>query len=271
MAGFKKKTDEERFAPITITPLTKRFLDLRVMGGTPLYFNSMSGKAKRDLLLGGTIKNAAERRTTLKHNPLQEFRSSVNVYSEEECADALFFMPSTAFKKAITNAALDCSGATKTEISRLVWVEGFSVPVYGVPQFKMDVVRNKDIARTPDIRSRAYLPVWATQIKISFWEPKINFHNVGVLVGMAGELQGVGDFRPEKGAGQYGKFVVWQGPEEGHGDATLDPVWERIVQDQGRVAQQKAFDNPEYANEETRDLYEWFKTETVRRGLKVAA
>ena len=43
-----------------------------MVGKTPLYFNSMSAKTKRDLLIGGGKKTAAEKKD-IKHNPVEIF------------------------------------------------------------------------------------------------------------------------------------------------------------------------------------------------------
>lgn len=47
-----------------------------LLGQTPLYYNAMSAKAKRPLLIGGGKKTAAEKKE-IKHNPKEEFNDSV--------------------------------------------------------------------------------------------------------------------------------------------------------------------------------------------------
>ena len=59
-----------------VTALKHGEIKLRLIGATPFYYNSMSIKAKRDLLIGGTPKTTAEKRE-IKHNPEEEFRDSV--------------------------------------------------------------------------------------------------------------------------------------------------------------------------------------------------
>ena len=73
MAIVKKPT-----APATmeIHALKQGRIKLRMIGQTPMYFNSMGAKAWRDLLVGGGKKTAAEKKN-IKHNPEQEFRDSV--------------------------------------------------------------------------------------------------------------------------------------------------------------------------------------------------
>lgn len=61
---------------LQIDALKQGRVTLRMIGTTPLYFNAMSAKAKRTLLIGGGKKTAAEKKE-LKHDPEQEFRDSV--------------------------------------------------------------------------------------------------------------------------------------------------------------------------------------------------
>jgi hypothetical protein len=113
-----------------------------------------------------------------------------------------------SFKKAMSNAALDIPGLRKTQIGRLVWVSGDKVPVYGTPQLFMTLVRMADIARTPDIRTRAILPQWCCQIHITYVMPQINATNLGNLLSAAGLLSGIGDGRQEKGSLNFGQFRI---------------------------------------------------------------
>ena len=50
---------------VEIKRLNQVEIVLRMVGTTPLYFNSMSAKTKRDLLLGGGKKTAKEPRSSL--------------------------------------------------------------------------------------------------------------------------------------------------------------------------------------------------------------
>ena len=61
---------------LQIDALKQGRVTLRMIGQTPFYFNAMSVKAKRSLLLGGGKKTASEKKE-LKHDPEQEFRDSV--------------------------------------------------------------------------------------------------------------------------------------------------------------------------------------------------
>ena len=77
MAVSKKTTTEA----ISIPVLKQGLIKLRLIGQTPMYFNSMSSKAKRDLLVGAGRKTAAEKKE-IKHNPEQEFVDSFHTQSQ---------------------------------------------------------------------------------------------------------------------------------------------------------------------------------------------
>ena len=71
--AISKKTNDV----VTIPELKQGILKLRMIGKTPMYFNSMSSKAMRDLLVGAGKKTAAEKKD-IKHNPEKEFTESMH-------------------------------------------------------------------------------------------------------------------------------------------------------------------------------------------------
>src|SRR5690606_32985291 len=99
-------------------------------------------------------KTAAEKASSLKHDPLQEFADSPYI-DEDESAPTYLQHLSSAFKNALKGAALDLPGANKSQIGRLTWVNGERVGIYGVPQIFCSVTRSADMNRTPDVRTRA--------------------------------------------------------------------------------------------------------------------
>lgn len=197
----------------------------------------------------------------LKHDPRAEFQASPYILKDERAPTLLAHL-ATAFKKSLMGAALDMPGAKKAQIGRLVWVNGDYVPIYGVPKIFMSVVRSADINRTPDIRSRAIVPHWAARVSFNFVEPLIKPQAVANLLAAAGMIQGVGDWRPEKGAGNYGQFEIV--------DAE-DPRFVEVVATGGREAQLAAMNEPTCYDDETEELLTWFDDELQRRKLKGVA
>lgn len=238
-------------AEISIVPPQQGSSTFLIKGVTPLIYNAMSAKAKHDLLVPTRRRTAADRAGTPKHEPFEEYRSSV--YRAKDGPTRLIF-PAPAFKKAMATAALDLPGTKKTEIGRLVWAEGTHVAIYGVPQLLMSVVRMADISKTPDIRTRAILPEWACMVTINYQRPKLSGVAVANLLAAAGLTVGIGDFRQEKGAGNFGQFHLVNDTDEGY---------KRIVADGGCAAQDAALADPTTYDNETEELLSWYKGKVI--------
>jgi hypothetical protein len=252
------KAPSSKAEELGITPVHTAMARFYIVGNTPLICNSMAAKAQRTLLLpSGRRTTAADRAGSLKHDPLKEYRDSVKRVSGNAVPTRIV-LPSTAFKGACCTAALDLPGTKKTEIGRLVWVEGATIDVYGVPQILLSVVRTADMAHTPDIRSRAILPEWCCSVTMSFVRPKLSGQGLANLLGAAGILCGVGDFRQEKGRGSYGRFGISGEPTE---------KWKRIAEAGGREAQDAALEHPVCHDDETEELLGWFVEEIERLEL----
>lgn len=252
MVKGKKATSSE----ITIeVSFSKGEIELCLLGESPLVFNSMSEHARQQLLLPAPKKNNAERATTLKHRPYEEYLNSVYT-SRNPASETLLVFPATAPKRAIASAALDIPGGTKAELGRLLWVKGYHIPIWGTPQLMMSVVRSADQNKTPDIRTRAVLPEWAARIRLEFLRPNLSEKPLVTLTAAAGMIRGLGDWRVEKGSGSYGQFKIVD--ED-------DPEFLRVCQ-QGRQAQQAGLDNPAFFDDETERLISWYDEELKRRG-----
>ena len=240
---------------LQIDALKQGRVTLRMIGTTPFYFNAMSAKAKRTLLIGGGKKTAAEKRE-LKHNPEQEFRDSVYRLAD---GPTLLGFPAPGVKGAMSTAALETPGVTKTSVQRLIFLPEQKIKIWGKPFLKMDVVRSADMNKTPDIRTRAFLPRWCAEVDIAFITPTLSIHSVVSLLSNAGVIVGIGDFRQEKGRGSYGTFRV-AGDDLGE----LADYWADVTSE-GRAVQQAALDNPEPADDETSELFEMLTEERQRR------
>lgn len=251
---LEKARKSEAIAEISITPLRRGAVTVRIIGTTPMFQNRMSNKVKRTLLVGGKKKTKADR-AEIKHAPLQEYRDSAEILPGGPTALGLRV---TAVKAAMCQAAIETAGLAKASAQRLLFMPGDFVPLYGIPQLRCDTVRSADINRTPDIRTRAFLPVWGAEIEIQYIVPQLSTTSVITLLCNAGVLVGVGDYRQEKGKGAFGSFRVL-------GEGEKDREWNDLVKNHGRMRQSKALEKPEYANKDTVDLMEFFFKETRRR------
>lgn len=251
-----KKTETS----IDVIEIKQGRLTFCVLGRTPIILARMSEKAKHELLMPKGRKTAAEKKTSLKHNPIQEFRDAPYLNPDPK-ADHYLEVLATSFKRAMMGAALDIPGATKSQIGRLVWVETERVGLYGTPKLHMAITRSADMNRTPDVRTRCIVPRWACTVQISYAVPILTHQVVANLLGAAGMTQGIGDWRPEKGSGNYGQFEIVSPDNE---------EW-KALQGQGREAQKAAMAAAEPYDRETEELLSWFDEEAKRRGLELVA
>lgn len=245
--------------PLVIQQIGTNSIDLFIVGRTPLVLHRMSEKAKRELLLPKGKKTRAEKAAQLKHDIMAEFRDSPERLPDPD-APTLLAIPAAAIKRAIASAALVVPGARKSEIARVTWIEGRMLPVYGIPHLYIDTVRMSDMARTPDIRTRVAVPRWAVPVRVVYVSHMLTEATVINLLDAAGLTIGIGDGRQEKGALNYGQFRV---------ASDSDPELSEILT-MGRSLQEEAMENPPFFDAQSRELYEWYSEEVVRRGLKTA-
>lgn len=240
---------------LEIQPINAERGAFAVIGQSPLILNRLSEKARHELLLpAGRRRSAAARASSLKHDPIREFEDSP--YTLAGDTHTLLAIMATAFKGAMRTAALDLPGASKSQIGRLVYVEGDMVGVYGIPKLFMSITRSADMNHTPDVRTRCILPEWAAVVSISYVKPLITAKSVANLLAAGGVTAGVGDWRVEKGSGSFGRFGIVNAD---------DPEFVRICSTGGRAAQEAAMEAHECYDEETADLLSWFDAELEGR------
>ena len=256
MATRKAETSSE----IQVIEVVKGQIDFCILGTSPLIMNRMSQKVWHELLAPKGKKNAAEKASSLKHDPIQEFRNSPYIIENKAAPSLLGILP-TAFKGAMLTAALDMPGTKRTQMGRLLTVDWDMQPVYGIPKVFMSITRSADMNKTPDVRTRAILPEWACKLTVTFNKPILREQSVANLLAAAGMQSGVGDWRQEKGSGSFGAFKLVSND---------DKDFLRITKTMGREVQQEALDNPIAYNAETEEMLAWFDVEIKRRGFKVA-
>jgi len=240
---------------IEVDPLRVGSITVWLKGRTPLICNRMAGKAMRELLCPRGRKGKAEKEQTLKHDPLTEFRNSMGVRHGKGRTRLTF--PSPAVKGAMATAALETKGTNKTQIGRLVWVKDYTCDLYGIPQLFMSVVRSADMNKTPDVRTRAILAEWCMPVTIQFVQPQMTETAIAQLLSNGGIIVGIGDFRQEKGKGNFGQF-----------DVVTEAECKAIIKNGGLAQQDAAIKNPVTFDAESAELLAWFETEVDRRGKK---
>jgi hypothetical protein len=252
------KAKKDDVVEIVVETMAVMEAQVWVIGTSPLLMNRLAEKARQELLLPAPKKNAAEKASNLKHRPYDEFLSSTYRTASEDGPTRLVF-PGGGFRKAIAAAALDVPGSSKAQIGRLVKVSQYNVDIYGVPRISSMIVRQAGMNKTPDVRTRAILPQWCCELTVQFASPILKERAVFSLLNCAGAFIGVGDGRNEKGSSlSCGSFRIALAED-------MEAV-ERIVEEGGRARQDAALESPDFYDDETRELLEWFDLEVERRG-----
>ena len=241
----KKKDDT-----IVVESLKRQTGVFTIRGMTGMYTHRMSAKAKHQLMVGGRKKTTAEKQV-IKHNPYEEFLESMHV-EEGFHENSHVMFPAMAIKAAMATSALVTAGITKADVQRLIYLPDEMIPLFGTPKLRMDITRSADINRTPDVRTRAYFSDWATQVRITWIEPQLNARAVASLLNNAGLICGIGDYRQEKGKGNYGTFEIIDAEDIPDELLDADAQWEAIQ-------------NPMPDNLESRTLLKQYDEEVISR------
>lgn len=240
---------------IEVEPLRVGSMTVWLRGRTPLICNRMAGKAMRELLFPRGRKTTAEKQQLLKHDPMAEYRNSMSTRTGKGPTRLIF--PSPAVKGSMASAALETKGTNKTQIGRLVWVKDYSCDLYGVPQLFMSVVRSADMNKTPDVRTRAILAEWCLPAVVQFVKPQMSENTIAQLLSNGGIIIGIGDFRQEKGKGNFGQFEV-----------VTEADCKSIIKSGGLKEQDAAIKSPKCFDAESEELLAWFQAEVDQRGKK---
>jgi hypothetical protein len=248
-----KKTD---ITEVELTELQTRRFDFCLLGKTPLLMNRFSEKARREMMLPALKKNRAEKSSSLKHDPIQEYRAAA-YRNRDSNSNAFFHMPTGAFHKAIGQAAIDIPGQAKSVMLRLTSISSINVDLFGIPTLHISMTRSGGMNAVPDMRTRPCFREWACVVSFEVVSTLVSQRQITLLLGAAGNICGVGDWRPQKG-GSYGKFEIVN-PDNKN--------FQRIMSMQGREPQMESFAHPSFFDEESQELFEWFSEEAERREL----
>lgn len=260
MAKVAPKRKNSESDVVDVAELRFKLFRVNLVGTSPFVPHAVSVKAQQSLILPSGKKTEAEKATTMKHDPYQEFVDAAYKFRDIDRAPTRLYMKASAFHNAMASAALDMAGARKAQIGRLTKVKGpfgEKIPIWGIPQIFCDIVRSSDMARTPDVRTLPILPQWATTFDVEFAESLLKEQSIANLLAAAGSIVGVGDGRPEKGKLAKGCFRLCSDD---------DPQFRKIVAAGAIKQQDAAMNDPEFYDDQTEYLLTWFEQEVARRG-----
>jgi len=201
---------EKKVTIITIPPLKKEVLEVKIIGDTPLITHAWAEKAKKEML-EKQMKKAKQGREA--KDPDRDYRESlywldkkgnlINPKDIDPNKYQMFGFKSIAFKAAAVRAANDV-GLAMTLTRRAFHILGEFMPIkYDHIAMREDMV--KIGMGTADLRYRAEFQNWSTVLRITFNGRIISAEQLFNLFNTAGFGVGVGEWRPERG-GVNGMF-----------------------------------------------------------------
>jgi hypothetical protein len=193
-----KKT--ETGGTIQLTRISDAFVEVPIIGVTPLIPHRWSEKAKR-MMPGHPDSAGGVKKVKEKRNP--EAEAEACLY---KLGDSLA-MPATAFKSAIIGACRFFDKPSMTEAKLLIWVIGHGpeqlTVIEGTKEQREDTPRNAN--GNCDLRYRYQLNGWSATIRVGYIPHRISKESVIALVDAAGR-GGIGDWRPSAPKSHTGTF-----------------------------------------------------------------
>lgn len=204
-------------AKISIPKMNIQSVKFDIEGMSPLVVHRWSEKARKEIL-DKQMKKAKGGKEA--KDPYKQFVQSLYFISGrphdggEIPDDARFGFPAVAFKKALVSACRQVDGIAMTEARQVLFVKADSFSDCGVElvEIQGEVVMREDMVRIgnniADIRFRGSFPQWETTLDIEFDAGILSAEMVANLCNIAGWSVGVGEDRPEKKGGQWGRFRI---------------------------------------------------------------
>lgn len=193
--AIKAKKDASK--QVVILELKIDYMEIRLVGDSPLISHRWSEKAKKEIR-DKQMKKAKQAKEI--RNPEQDFRESLY-----EHPNGGYGFPAVAFKTAAVNACSHVADITKVVARGSFHVVGELIQIEGEPTMREDMVRIG--MGTADLRYRGEFKTWACTLQVRYNTSVISAEQIVNLFNIAGFAVGVGEWRPQKD-GSYGMFHV---------------------------------------------------------------
>lgn len=194
-----KTTKEET---IEIPRIEIGYLEILLIGDSPLIMHKWSEKAKKEML-DKQMKVAKKGREA--KDPQKDYEDSI-YYLPESNGTPRYGFPSVAFKNAAVSACRFTEGTKMTVARGAFHVEGEFVEITNSsPVMREDMVKiGMGVA---DIRYRAEFSGWQAKVRVSYNKHALSREQIVNLFNLAGFGVGCGEWRPERD-GSFGRFHV---------------------------------------------------------------
>ena len=176
---------------IQLPEIDVRFVDVTLIGDSPLIVHNWSKKAKEEMLLKQMKKATAGKQAK---DPERDFYESLYWMdgmpenpTPEDLKTARFGFPATAFKAAAVDAAYQQGVLDKKTTARGAFhLVGEYVQIEGIPTMREDAVRVGGISKTADLRYRAEFKEWKATLHIRYNHNAISVEQILNMLNIGG-------------------------------------------------------------------------------------
>lgn len=203
---------------IVIEKPKDKIIELTVIGDSPLYVHRLGKKAKEELDNTKEGKKAKKRKP---RNYQEEFLDSLHYIDakgesvfeppKKLLKTTRYGFPASGFKKAMISAVRQYQNVKMTEVKGVFFILGEFVQIKGTPKldgFWRRIGGKGPGTGTPDWGIRAKFDKWSAKLTISYTENFISADSIANLLDAAGRCVGIGEDRPEKSGGTFGRWHV---------------------------------------------------------------
>jgi len=211
---------------IMIPKIDKRELTVVIASDSPIVTHKLSEKVEK--YLEDRDQNKAKQKPGAR-DPWDEYVNSLhwltpkpsngngNKITEADIKKAKFGFPASGLKKAMVSAVSAVEGVTMTLARQAFHVKGATqndyLEIQATPEMRDDIVRiggKGPGTGTPSHRYRGAFDPWSAVVKIEFNNGVISAEQLVNLLNNAGFGVGLGEDRPGKSGGSWGRFHVDQ-------------------------------------------------------------
>lgn len=200
----KNRLPKEATEQLRVLPLEIAVAKFHIVGITPLVVHAMSEKARKILSRIDISKVGRKKEARVPEQEMEACRRFVMVGKDKRDA-----IPPVAFKKAMVSACTYLDGMTKVAARGAFQVNPGEdlIPLIleAPPKMREDICRIG--IDTPDVRWRPEYSPWSCDITVRYVKSFLNGSDIYNLLNWAGEVNGIGENRPQKG-GDWGMFKV---------------------------------------------------------------
>ncbi len=197
------KSAGKQAAPIVIMRPNMQIIEVPIVGTSPLITQQWSRKAILQMEAKHQQK-AASKRTA---------KDPEAWYISTEGWDGV---PAVAFKAAMVNATRQCAGLTIVLAKGIIrtlaqgtTAEGTGlIRIYGEPRLHTSTPRNAN--GNPDVRYRPIYEPWRAIVPVRFNAHLVSAEQIVNLMAIAGESEGVGEWRPSSPESKTGIYGCWE-------------------------------------------------------------